>query len=137
MNSNEYMDQYFCYFCGNNHYCKFNSTCEHYVCKNCYLKGHCLLCNNNYFKEQCEKYMNNNQLTSKKRKFKDIEIFLEFNDDYYFTRQIHRMSKRMNIIIDEMINDFELLDYSLLKKEIKEDNCKESFNQILKRGKLY
>ncbi len=137
MNSNKYTNKYFCYFCGKDHYGNFISSCTHYICKLCYLNGNCLLCNNKYFKEQCEKSKSDNQLTTKKRKFKDIGLILELNENNYFSDHNQRISLRMNRILDEMINDFELLDYSLLNKEIKQTNCDDTFNQIVKRRKLY
>ena len=135
MNEFAIKKNYFCYYCGNNHSGNFKSNCLHYTCKKCYLDRNCLLCNNSTFITFIETNINNN---SKKRKFKDISQVDDSSNK--FLGDSRKVSIKVNKVIDEMMKDFELLDYALVERENYEGfvfNDVNKTNQKVKRNKLF
>ena len=130
-------ESYFCYYCGNNHTGKFYSNCKHYICKKCYIRGNCILCN----KHTSINWTESNHYTknSKKRKFKDISLIDEFPINNKCKGETKILSVKLNKVIDDMMKDFELLDNSIVEWNNEHDfpfHDLENINQVLKRKKL-
>ena len=137
---NGYARSYFCYFCGGNQTGESLNKCKHFICKNCGKNQKCLICNGILTLNQSNNDRNHN--TSKKRKFKDISNNVEedkFNEEIKEKRKINLT---FNKVIDNMMNDFELLDYTLIdndyiKKSVLNQDKENYTSQKLKRNKFF
>ena len=128
----------FCYICASDHH--YYPTCSHFICLNCYKKGNCLLCNDRTFREKSEFQLLNRK--SIKRKFNEFmkenpEIF----EEYSLKNDKKQIPVKITKVIDHMIRDFDLLDYSLLNidfnNNVEEDYFEKNSLPQLKRNKLF